>query len=157
MDDFSAYKKACYIIENEDVNQGFSMICEMAENGNVYAQKGLGDIYFYGDFGIPVDKKCAAEWWRKAAEAGHPLAQGNLAACYYEGYGVEKNDEMAYRWYLKAAEQDDPLGLRMIGTMYIEGRYVERSKEKAIEWWKKAAYQKDEAAVVNLIKFGIMP
>jgi len=157
MDEISAYKRAWYIIENEDVDRGFAMICELAENGDVNAQHGLGDIYLVGLFGISKDEARAVEWYQRAAEAGHALSQGILAGCYFDGYEVEQSDEKAYMWYLRAAEQGDPLGQRMIGNMYLEGRYVERSKEKAIEWWKKAAYQKEEASVSNLIKFGIMP
>lgn len=156
-DPLDVYSNAYYIMSNEDRDKGFAMICELAEDGNVHAQYGLGWIYSVGDQGIPQDDALAVKWYQIAAEAGHSWAQGNLANCYINGRGVEQSDELAYGWYLKAAQQESPLAQRMLGNMYLEGRYVEQSKETAIEWWKKAAYQKELGAISNLAVFGIMP
>jgi TPR repeat protein len=38
----------------------------------------LGECYEKGFGGVPQDEKQAVEWYRKAAEAGHPLAPGAL-------------------------------------------------------------------------------
>jgi TPR repeat protein len=46
--------------------------------------------------------KMAAEWYRKAAEAGNSTAMGNLVICYAEGRGVTKSKTKAAEWRKKA-------------------------------------------------------
>ena len=55
--------------------------------------------------GVTKDDKAAAEWFRKGAEHGNPLAESNLAWCYENGRGVPKDLATAIAWYKKAAEQ----------------------------------------------------
>ena len=46
-----------------------------AEQGHVEAQKGLGEVYYYGEEGVPKDYKEAAKWYRMAAEQGDKEAR----------------------------------------------------------------------------------
>jgi TPR repeat protein len=50
-----------------------------------------------------VDYREASHWFRRAAEAGHPIAMGYLGYLYDRGLGVEKDDEEAVKWYRRAA------------------------------------------------------
>ena len=47
----------------------------------------------------------AADWFRKAAEQGHVLAQYKLGAMYDQGEGVPKDQAKAVEWWNKAAAQ----------------------------------------------------
>ena len=49
----------------------------------------------------------AFNWYRKAAEQGHPNAQFNLGVIYAKGRGIDRNTEEARIWYKKAADQGD--------------------------------------------------
>ena len=40
----------------------------------------------------------AVRWYRKAAEQGHAIAQGNLGSMYYKGRGVPQDFVSAYSW-----------------------------------------------------------
>lgn len=55
---------------------------EDAKHGDVVAQSALGNMYEWGEGTIPVDKKAALYWYRKAAEQDGPLkkiAESDLA------------------------------------------------------------------------------
>ena len=47
----------------------------------------------------------AVQWYRKAAEQGHVLAQDDLAFCYGNGVGTKQDLAQAVEWYRKAAQQ----------------------------------------------------
>ncbi|KAF9092924.1 hypothetical protein BGX29_007236 [Mortierella sp. GBA35] len=51
------------------------------------------------------DYRAAAEWYLKAANQGHAMAQNNLGALYHQGRGVPLDQAKAIDWYLKAANQ----------------------------------------------------
>ena len=80
------------------------------------AQFLLGLMYDRGR-GVPQDYKEAAKWYRKAAEQGDSLAQGELGWLYNVGKGVVQDDKEAAKWYAKAAEQGTPAD-----TSYLEER-----------------------------------
>jgi hypothetical protein len=50
---------------------------KLANAGNVMAQQHLGEMYFYGEAGA-IDTDKAAEWFRKAAAKGNPVAVASL-------------------------------------------------------------------------------
>jgi TPR repeat protein len=50
---------------------------KLANAGNVMAQQHLGEMYFYGEAGA-VDMDKAAQWFRKAAAKGNPVAVASL-------------------------------------------------------------------------------
>src|ERR671930_510758 len=77
----------------------------------------LGVRYQNGD-GVPRDPARAAEWYRKAADAGHLAAQIALAAMYYNGEGVPQDAGKAVEWYTKAAQQGDTVAQVALGLIY---------------------------------------
>jgi TPR repeat protein len=68
------------------------------------AQNDLGQAYADG-LGVTQDYGAAAEWYRKAAAQGQPIAEYNLGRCYENGRGVPKDLKAAADWYTKAATQ----------------------------------------------------
>jgi hypothetical protein len=55
--------------------------------------------------GVSKDYAEALEWFRKAAERGHPQAQFNLGNMYLKGQGVKPDREEARKWFTKAADR----------------------------------------------------
>jgi TPR repeat protein len=78
-----------------------------AEQGDAYAQCGLGTEMYVGGHGVEPDYSEALKWYRKSAEQGYPYAQFMLGEMYRGGLGVERDDAEALKWFRKAAEQDD--------------------------------------------------
>ena len=76
----------------------------MAATENPLAMHNLGDCYRTGT-GVETNAKEALEWYRKAAQAGHPIGYEDLGDCYLNGVGVPANTAQAVEWYKKAAEK----------------------------------------------------
>ena len=68
------------------------------------AQYNLALLYYTGR-GTTKDAKKAAEWYRRAADAGHPEAQYNLGLLYMEGEGVERDYDEAMSLFERSAAQ----------------------------------------------------
>ena len=75
-----------------------------AQNGDVYAQFKLANIYFEGK-GVEQNDIEAAKWFLKSAQQDHVEAQFILATLYEKGDGVPRDDALAYEWFVSAAEQ----------------------------------------------------
>jgi len=59
-------------------------------------------LAYEGGNGIGADAIKAAEWFSKAAKAGHALAAHHLSVCYAQGRGVERDAAHAERWRAEA-------------------------------------------------------
>ena len=101
-------------------------------------------LFEYGKHGVVIDVIAAAEWFHKAAEAGHVEAMAELGLCYELGCGVEQSDEQAIEWYMKAAEQGHLTAKYSVGEAFEEARGVPQSDEEACLWYYKAAIEGDE-------------
>lgn len=97
----------------------------------------------------------AVEYYSKAAELGHAVAQNALGDCFYLGDGVEKDYEQAVRWYIKAAEQGSAIAQLNLGDCYAKGQGVIQDYEKAAEWYRKASGQEYEMANERLNNLGM--
>ena len=85
---------------------------EVAEQGDSYAQRFLGDSYYLG-LGVTQDYAEAAKWYKKAAEQGDSVSQIILGAMYEKGKGISKDFVEAYKWFSISGETGN-------GRMYIE-------------------------------------
>lgn len=85
------------------------------------------------------DYATAFQWYQKAAEQGHDLAENALGNCYYNGKGVTQNYTEAVKWYQKAAEQGNDWAKKNLGYCYYKGKGVTQNYVEAIELFRKAA------------------
>ena len=83
----------------------FQQTIDLAEQGDVDAQKRLGADYLRGNTPAPQDYKQAVYWYTKAAEQGASSAQYNLGGLYAEGKDTPIDNEKAIYWWSNAAEQ----------------------------------------------------
>jgi TPR repeat protein len=81
----------------------------------------------------------ATEWYRKAADAGHVLAQFALGLRYDSAHGVERDYEAAHFWYLCAARQGHARAQFNLGVMYAAGQGATRDLVAAYECLASAA------------------
>jgi len=111
-----------------------------ADGGDADAQFRLGLKYSAGtDEGMDQDLVQAAEWYRKAANQDHALAQFNLSLMFASGQGVTRNDTTALMWTRKAAEGGDAGAQFNLGTRYHRAsidRLQMDSAESRIEAYK---------------------
>jgi TPR repeat protein len=121
---------------------------ELAEQGDAEAQYKLGICHHANGIYSLRDEKKSAEWYRKAAEQGHPWAQDALAYAYAWSYGVPLDKKKWKEWKTKAAqgftklaEQGDENAQFELGLCYSFGAGVKKDYDKAAEWFMKAAKQ----------------
>lgn len=134
----------------------FPRLLQKANDGNAEAQFQLGLVYETGSDG-GQDYAEAAQWYRKAADAGYPGAQNNLGGLYLRGLGVEQSNAEAMKWYLRAATQGHRAAENNVGYMYATGRDGVRPREatladqvEAVKWYRRAAKTGYPAAEFNL-------
>jgi hypothetical protein len=73
----------------------------LASEGDPVAQTYVGEIHEKG-LGVPPDYAKAADWYRRAADAGSARAAVNLGYLYEHGLGVPRDAAQATHWYRKA-------------------------------------------------------
>lgn len=64
-------------------------------------------LYYFRGEGGPQDLASAAQWFRKAAEAGVTDSQFNLGMMYQTGSGAPQDLAEARKWFSRAAAQGD--------------------------------------------------
>ena len=84
--------------KNSDYKTASKEFKKMAENGQVEAQRFLGQMYDKG-LGVPQNYRKALSWYKKAAEQKDPAAQYHLGVKYANGHGVQENQLQAYIWF----------------------------------------------------------
>ena len=110
----------------------------LADQGNVYAQNNLGDMYGAGE-GVPQDYAQAVAWFRKAADQGFANAQYNLGNMYANGLGVPQDYAQAVAWFRKAADQGHVSAQFNLGVAYEFGQGVPQDYIQAHMWLNLAA------------------
>ena len=110
----------------------------------------IGEIYYYGDYGLSRNFKKAFYWYEKAANNGFANAQYNLALMYKKGEGVLRDYKKALYWYRKAANSGLAEAQSNLALMYDEGKGVLRDYKKALYWYRKAANNGLAEAQFNL-------
>jgi TPR repeat protein len=100
-----------------------ALLLRSGELGSLEAQRDLGALYATGDWTGPRDSVRAVEWYRRAAERGHPDAQYNLGFMYLLGEGVQADPNEGVRWLRRSADLGDECAIRLLADLYRNGRY----------------------------------
>jgi len=95
----------------------------------------------------PQDYTQALEWYQKAADQNHRLAQFNLGQMFAHGQAVPANDAMAVMWIRRAANGGDAGAQFNLGDRYdrasIRGSEMDaaESRVEAYKWFILAGAQ----------------
>jgi TPR repeat protein len=101
-DDFA---EGLALFDSGDLQAAYETWLPLADSGDVQAQVALAGLLESGGPGVPRDLAAAARWYERAARAGDPVAQMNLAEYYERGLGLAQDRPRALAWYTLAAEQ----------------------------------------------------
>lgn len=124
-----------------------------AGHGDAAAQFSLG-VKFARE-GATQDYPQAAQWYLKAADQSHTLAQFNLAIMYASGQGVVRDEVKSMCWMQKAADQGDAgaqyhLGIKLHRASLVGlPETAPESRIEAYKWLQLSAaqgYRNSEAA-----------
>ena len=86
------------------------------EEGYTIAAHQMGKAYQDG-LGTSIDRKAAAEWFQKSAEAGNPCSAYALGKLLLE----QEQFPQALHWLRQAAEQNDPYAQYRLGKLLLTG------------------------------------
>jgi TPR repeat protein len=121
-----------------------------ANQGNVYAQRGLGLMYLdesYENTVVDEDAEKAADkkafkYFKLAADQGDVLSQYNLGDMYQKGQGVDWDAKQAYKYFKLAADQGNDKAQYNLGLLHFYGgEGIDQDMKKAVEFLKLAANQ----------------
>jgi SEL1 protein len=102
-----------------------------SKQGNAEASLKVGDAYYYGSAGLPVDFAKAAKYYQTAAEARQPQAMFNLGLMHQYGVGLKQDFHLAKRFLDASAEAYPeakwPVNLALIG-LYVHWWVVGEDK-----------------------------
>jgi TPR repeat protein len=124
-----------------------------AGHGDAEAQFSLG-LKFSRE-GVSQDYAQAVQWYQKAADQSHPLAQFNLGIMYAAGQGVPCDEAKSMGWMQKAADQGDAGAQYHIGMKHHRASFhalpevASESRIQAYKWLQLSAaqgYRSSEAA-----------
>ena len=90
----------------QDMKEAVNWLIKAANAGHAVSQRVLGELYYYGDQGLPEDKYLALDYCLKSAQQGDAEGAYCTALAYLDGVVVDKNEESAKYWLRKAAAQD---------------------------------------------------
>ena len=131
-----SYEKALEIIPNDPNVQYLVGLCyEMSR---------------YTKCELSKDCNTAVEWFEKAANQQHAIAQYKLGKCYWMGDGVQNDNFKAIECYRKSAEQGYVEAQEEISMCYATGYGVPRDDDKTVEWALKAAEQGNTSSMRRL-------
>ena len=117
--------------------QNFNKKSALASQGNIQAMYDVGKLYQRGR-GVNKNMIKAAEWFQKAATAGHASGQANLGILYFEGRGVKQDYHKALRLLNAAAKQKVPSAYYQLANMFELGTGVRQDLHQSIYWYKRA-------------------
>lgn len=137
-----------------------SQLRSLADSGDARAMLGLA--YMRLDTGgTEFDPAQAAELFGRAAEAGSPEAQYELAKLYEKGIGVPQDNARALELFQKSADQGFSDAVNDMGFFYYQGSFgLQRDALKALQYFEQAADLRHPQAMFNfaaLIDDGIVP
>ena len=119
----SAYVALGIIYENglvgaANLDSAFAAYYMGAKLRNADAMFNVGVYYLTGKGSVTEDKAKAIEYFKEAAEFGHPNACFNLGMMYYYGDGVDKSSYAAFSYLLHAQECGHPGAREFINKVY---------------------------------------
>jgi TPR repeat protein len=124
-----------------------------AEAGSVFGMVLYGDTLLTGP---AKDERKAAEWFRKAVDAGFTAALNELAYMYAGGLGgLPKDEAKALRMWTQAAEAGWTRSMLNVGHAHMRGIGTPKDDQKAAEWFRKAEARGDAMAVCMLADFHV--
>lgn len=99
-----------------DIQLALSYLGQSADMGYTEAQYRMGMIHLEGDYGIPVDERKAAHWFKLSAAKLH----ANSVWALSQMAGRIGQTELELEYQKKAANLGHILGMRVIGEKYLK-------------------------------------
>lgn len=128
---------------------------KMAESGNAYAMKILGELYLDGRWGMRKDRAKAIELFLKAGDCGYAGGYFCLGRSYLAGEGVDKDMKKGVYYFEQAAMNGHIDARHMLGVIERSlGNYERTTKHFVIA--ARAGYKDSLEKVKKLYMEGLV-
>lgn len=136
------------LLDDGKAKEGFTWFNKAAAQGHLMALNMVGRCYDQG-WGVPVDKRRAAECFRIAAERGLDWGMYNYATALTLGEGVAEDKAAALGWFRKASALGNAKAINYVGSFYEDGWVVVREMGAAADCYARAAEGGDFRGAFN--------
>ncbi|MGI3170847.1 caspase family protein [Pseudooceanicola sp. C21-150M6] len=124
-------------------------LAALADTGDTRSMLGLAYIRLNPE-ADRFDPDSAVQYLQRAAEAGSPEAQFELAKLYEKGLGVGQDQARALELFQQAADQEFADALNDLGFLYYQGGLgLQRDEATAMTYFERAANQRHPEAMFN--------
>ena len=110
---------------------------------------------YYTGNEYPLDKKQAATWFKKAAQAGHAKAQWYLGRMYAKGDGVAKNTAVAINYLQQANSNGQEEAAYDLAMLFLDNGGDKPDYTKAAQWLTTSAKNDNARAAFQLGKLAV--
>lgn len=125
-------------------------LAALADQGDTRSMLGLAYIRLNPD-AQGFDPKAAVDLLKRAADAGSPEAQFELAKLYEQGIGVDPDPVQALSLYKQAADQDFADAINDLGFLYYQGGLgLAPDQAEALKLFERAADLRHPQALFNV-------
>ncbi len=116
----------------------------IANSGNQEAQYLLAENFVNSDIEQAVD------WYTKAAEKNHSLAQYKLASLYKDGQGIEQDYSKAFCLFKQSADNGNVNAMFATAMCYKNGEGTQQDYANALKYFTAASKKGDIGAVTQI-------
>ena len=134
----------------KNIAAGLATYERVAELGNDGAATDLGNIYRFGQYGVPQDYALARKWYARASAMGNPTGDAALGYMTEMGQGGEKDPVEARRLYKQAADKGSGWGAENYAVMLQTGRGGPKDEKAAADYIRLAVDRDQPSAMRRL-------
>ena len=130
----------CYLkgfAVKKDIDKAISLLEASGKEDCLEAQKFLGSLFYFGNYGVKPDGPRALYWFERASEEDAE-AMRMLGLCYEEGKGCAVDLYKAGSWYRQAANEGDTDAMISLGILFFNGKGYMYNRREAFHWFEKA-------------------
>ncbi|XP_071343140.1 protein sel-1 homolog 3 [Trachinotus anak] len=126
----------------------FQYVKLQAERGDIDAQRRLGTMLYWGQYGVSKDIVSAAKWFQRSAmQMKDPTAMYDYSILLMKGQGVKRNFTRGFQLLKKAAAMGSINALNGLGWYH---GIVLNDHKNAVKYYEQAALNGSDDGMFNL-------
>jgi len=130
------FKKGVTAQRKGDYQKAHYIFSLLAGQGDRRAQHALGRLYEHGQ-GVQGSAQTALQWYRRAADQGHPDSEYRLAVAYAYGLGgYPQDNRLAVVWLERATVHGHGKARKMLAQAHERGLLGLTPDKKQAKYWR---------------------
>lgn len=140
-----------------DGEKAVALLQPLADDGNIGALAGLGDVYAHGAGSVAADPVLALELYQAAASLGDLGAKYKLGFMLVRGEGTATDPARGLALLEEVANTgNDPWTLINIGELYSDGRALPVDAGKTVGYYQRAVEAGGGGGAAALVRLGML-